>query len=64
MEGWRQERLGPRVRTHREKETNKHLYKKNKRRNIKTHLAHTGLLMEGPSKPSRGEPAKGNAQSH
>jgi len=46
MEGWRQERLGSRVGTHREEEK-KHPYKKKKRKNKKTHLTHTGLLMEG-----------------
>jgi len=48
MEGWRQERLGSRAGTHRAEEKNKkHPYKKKKRRNRKTHLTHTGLLMEG-----------------
>jgi len=49
MEGWRQERLGSRAGTHREEEKKKHPYKKKKRKNRKTHLTHTGLLMEGIS---------------
>jgi hypothetical protein len=49
MEGWRQERLGSRAGTHREKEKNKNiLYRKEKR---KTYLTLTGLLMEGVIPP-------------
>jgi hypothetical protein len=37
MEGWRQERLGPRVGTHREKETNKNILTKRKREETAKH---------------------------
>jgi hypothetical protein len=46
MEGWRQERLGSRAGTHREEEKKTSLQEE-KRKNRKTHLTHTGLLMEG-----------------
>src|SRR5258706_15424856 len=47
MEGWRQERLGSRGRNSQGgREEQKHPYKKKKRKNRKTHLTHTGLLME------------------
>jgi hypothetical protein len=50
MEGWRQERLGSRAGTHREKEKNKNILTgKEKKKNI---LALTGLLMEGPGRYS------------
>jgi len=45
MEGWRQERLGSRAGTHREKEKNKNILTGKKKR--KTYLTLTGLLMEG-----------------
>jgi hypothetical protein len=45
MEGWRQERLGSRAGTHREKEKNKTSLQERKKR--KTYLTLTGLLMEG-----------------
>jgi len=45
MEGWRQERLGSRAGTHREKEKNKNILTGKERK--KTHLTLTGLLMEG-----------------
>jgi hypothetical protein len=50
MEGWRQERLGSRAGTHREEEKNKKniLTRKKREETEKTHLTHTGLLMEGP----------------
>jgi len=48
MEGWRQERLGSRAETHREEEKNKNMLTGRKRG--KTHLTHTGLLMEGVGK--------------
>jgi hypothetical protein len=44
MEGWRQERLGSRAGTHREKEKNKTSLQERKKR--KTYLTLTGLLME------------------
>jgi hypothetical protein len=44
MEGWRQERLGPRAGTHREEEKNKKILIRKKE---KTLLTLTGLLMEG-----------------
>jgi hypothetical protein len=48
MEGWRQERLGSRAGTHREEEKNKNILTRKKREETeKTHLTHTGLLMEG-----------------
>jgi hypothetical protein len=46
MEGWRQERLGSRTGTHREKEKNKNILTRKKE---KTYLTLTGLLMEGIS---------------
>jgi hypothetical protein len=45
MEGWRQERLGSRAGTHREKEKNKNILTRKKKK--KTYLTLTGLLMEG-----------------
>jgi hypothetical protein len=45
MEGWRQERLGARAGTHREKEKYKTSLQERKKR--KTYLTLTGLLMEG-----------------
>jgi hypothetical protein len=45
MEGWRQERLGSRAGTHREKEKYKTSLQERKKR--KTYLTLTGLLMEG-----------------
>jgi hypothetical protein len=45
MEGWRQERLGSRAGTHREKNKNKTSLQERKKR--KTYLTLTGLLMEG-----------------
>ena len=45
MEGWRQERLGSRAGTHREEEKNKNILTRKKER--KTYLTLTGLLMEG-----------------
>jgi hypothetical protein len=47
MEGWRQERLGSRAGTHREKEKNKTSLQEREKR--KTYLTLTGLLMEGLS---------------
>src|SRR5690242_20141520 len=47
MEGWRQERLGSRAGTHREKEKNKNILTGKEKR--KTYLTLTGLLMEGVS---------------
>jgi hypothetical protein len=44
MEGWRQERLGSRAGTHREKEKDKNILARKKE---KTYLTLTGLLMEG-----------------
>jgi hypothetical protein len=45
MEGWRQGRLGSRAGTHREEEKNKNILTRKKER--KTYLTLTGLLMEG-----------------
>ena len=49
MEGWRQERLGSRAGTHREEEKNKNILtrKKERKKERKTYLTLTGLLMEG-----------------
>jgi hypothetical protein len=44
MEGWRQERLGSRAGTYREKKKNKNILTRKKE---KTYLTLTGLLMEG-----------------
>jgi hypothetical protein len=51
MEGWRQERLGARAGTHREKEKYKTSLQERKKR--KTYLTLTGLLMEGLDEPVR-----------
>jgi hypothetical protein len=53
MEGWRQERLGSRAGTHREEEKKTSLQEE-KEKNRKTHLTHTGLLMEGLEPGNRG----------
>jgi hypothetical protein len=47
MEGWRQERLGSRAGTHREKEKNKTSLQGKKKKERKTHLTLIGPLMEG-----------------
>jgi hypothetical protein len=62
MEGWRQERLGSRAGTHREKEKNKNILTgKEKKKNI---LALTGLLMEGPECLSGGLPRMHQLSHH
>jgi len=61
MEGWRQERLGSRAGTHREEEKNKNILtrKKERKKERKTYLTLTGLLMEGVGGVWGGHPRVG-----